>query len=67
MFFVAAYSGGLIYLENSKVQSGIEINGVGSIVYGYGVSATNPGSNYSIMQESGGKYVELQSPGPPWK
>jgi len=67
MFFVAAYSGGLIYLENSKVQSGIEINGAGSIVYGYGVSATNPGSNYSIMQESGGKYVELQSPGPPWK
>jgi hypothetical protein len=65
--FVAAYNGGLIYLENSKVQSGIEINGAGSIVYGYGVSATNPGSNYSIMQESGGKYVELQSAGPPWK
>jgi hypothetical protein len=64
---VRDFNGGLIYIENSKVRTFIEINGSGSIVYGYGVSAMDPGSNFSIMEESGGKYINLSSAGPPWE
>ena len=62
--FVGDYNGGLMYLENSTVQIGIEGNGAGSIVYGYDVTM-QPGSQ--LMPENGGKYIELKTPGPPWR
>jgi len=63
---VAAYGGGLIYVENSKIRYDVEVNGSNSIVYGYGISARDPGTNFAIMKESGGRYIELKSPGVPW-
>lgn len=63
---VAAYAGGLIYVENSKIRYDVEVNGSNSIVYGYGNSARDPGTNIAIMQESGGRYIELKSPGVAW-
>ena len=64
---VAAYDGGLFYVENSKIRYDVEVNGSNSIVYGYGISARDPGTSIATMQESGGKYIELKSPGVPWK
>jgi hypothetical protein len=63
---LAAYAGGLIYVENSKIRYDVEVNGSNSIVYSYGITARDPGTNIAIMQESGGKYIELKSPGVPW-
>lgn len=63
---VAAYNGGLVYVENSKIRFDVEVNGSNSIVYGYGISARNPGTNFAIMKESGGMYIELKSPRVPW-
>jgi hypothetical protein len=63
---VAAYAGGLVYVENSKIRYDVEVNGSNSIVYGYGITARDPGTNIAIMQESGGRYIELKSPGVPW-
>ena len=67
IYFLGAYSGGLIYLEDCKVKSGIQVNGSGSTVYGYGVTSADPANPFAITQESGGRYIALSSAGPPWK
>jgi hypothetical protein len=64
---IAAYNGGRVYLENTKITGSIEVNGSGSCVYAYGVSPVNPTKPISVMKENGGRYVELTTPGPPWK
>jgi hypothetical protein len=56
-----------VYVEDSKIRFDVEVNGSNSIVYGYGISARDPGTNFAIMQESGGRYIELKSPGVPWQ
>ena len=64
---VAAYAGGLVYVEDLKIRFDVEVNGSNSIVYGYGISARDPGTNFAVMQESGGRYIELKSPVVPWQ
>jgi hypothetical protein len=63
---VAAYNGALVYLDSSKIRNDIQANGSGTVVYGYRVTSRS-GSPFLIFQESGGKYVELAAPGPPWR
>lgn len=65
ILLLSATSGGRMYIENSTLQQDVEVNGAGSTIYGYGLR-TASGSTPTVYQESGGKYVVLALPGPPW-
>ena len=65
ILLLSATSGGRMYVENSTLQQDVEVNGAGSAIYGYGLR-TAPGLAPTVYQESGGKYVVLALPGPPW-
>jgi uncharacterized protein YjdB len=65
LLLLSATSGGLMYVENSTLQQDIEVNGAGSAIYTYGLR-TSSGSAPMVYQESGGRYVVLTVPGPPW-
>jgi hypothetical protein len=62
---LSATAGGRMYVENSTLQQDIQVNGSGSTIYTYGLRTTS-GSAPVVYQESGGKYVVLTLPGPPW-
>jgi uncharacterized protein YjdB len=63
---IAAYQGGLVYLENSRIRSDIQVTDPGSAVYAFQVTPRDAVS-FQIYQENGGKYIELSTRGPPWK
>lgn len=62
---LSATSGGRMYIENSTLRQDIEVNGPGSTIYSYGLR-TASSSPPAVYQESGGKYLVLALPGPPW-
>jgi len=64
---VAAYLGGKIYLENVRIRYDIEVKDANSMIYGYGISPREPGGSIEIIEVDGGRYIELDSPGPPWE
>jgi len=59
---VAAYKGGLVYVENSPIELAIEVKDPNSVIYGYEVNGP-----YELLESDGGTYVELELPGPPWQ
>ncbi|MCE9644582.1 MAG: hypothetical protein K8S20_01180 [Chloroflexi bacterium] len=59
---VAAYNGGLVYVENSTIKDAIEIKDPHSFIYGYGVTG-----GFETLESDGGIYTELDQAGPPWK
>jgi hypothetical protein len=65
MFLLSTTNRGQTYLENSKITEDIQINGDGSTVYGYNVTSRD-GSPLRVHSESGGRFVQLQTPGAPW-
>ena len=59
---VAAYKGGSVYVENSPIKEAIEVKDAHSVIYGYGVTG-----EFEVLETDGGKYIELEELGPPWK
>lgn len=62
----AAYAGGVMYIEDSEIRFDVEVNGVNSAIYVYGVTVRTPDRAHTVMREDGGQYIKLDSPGPPW-
>ncbi len=58
---IAAYNGGLVYIENSSIKDAIEVKDSRSIIYGFGISGP-----YSLIESDGGTYIDLEEPGVPW-
>lgn len=65
--YLAAYLGGRVYIENSSVRHDIEIKDAGTVVYGYKLTHRDDTTEIPVTQVSGGQYVELTQPGPPWE
>lgn len=63
---VAAYRGGRVYIENSRIRYDIEVKDPDSTIYGYGISRRDGNGNIEIVEVDGGVYIQLESPGPPW-
>lgn len=63
--YVFAYGGGKVYIENSKIRYSIEVSGSGSQVHGYNIVKRDP-TMYQIYELDGGKYLDVESPGPSW-
>jgi hypothetical protein len=61
---VASFSHGLVYVENSRIRTYIQVDDVGSIVYGYHVTSSGP-TPFQVY-ENGGRYIILGKPGRPW-
>jgi len=60
---VAAYAAGRMYIEDCEVRYDIEVKDPDSIIYGYGLR----GAGASAVREvDGGRFVQLESAGPPW-
>jgi hypothetical protein len=59
---IAAYQGGLIYIENTPVREAVEVKDQGSVIYGHLVSG-----NFQVLESDGGEYQIVEKPGPPWK
>ena len=58
---VAAYKGGVVYIENTPIKEAVEVKDSYSVIYGYGVSG-----GFEVLETDGGRYVEMDEPGPPW-
>jgi len=58
---VAAYKGGVVYVENTPIREAVEVKDSYSVIYGYGVSG-----GFEVLETDGGRYVEMDEPGPPW-
>jgi hypothetical protein len=58
---VAAYRGGRVYVEHSRIREAVEVKDPESIIYGFDVSG-----DFEILESDGGRYLELDGPGPPW-
>ena len=56
---VAAYQGGKVYIENSKIRYDIEVKDRNSIIYSYGVSRRDDNEDIKIIEVGGGVYFEL--------
>ena len=63
---VAAYRGGKVYIENSRIRYDIEVKDLNSTIYGFGISKRDDNRPIDVIEVDGGVYVELESPGPPW-
>jgi hypothetical protein len=63
---IAAYQGGKIYLENTCLRDDIEVKDANTVIYGYGISPCDAGQEIEIIEVDGGRYIELDIPGPPW-
>ena len=59
----AAYAGGRMYLEDCEVRQDIEVKDADTVVYGYGLRGQG-GSD--VLEIDGGRFVQLESAGPPW-
>ena len=64
---MAAYDGGRVYLENTRIRYDIEVKDANSVIYGFDVSPREPDREIEIFEVDGGSYIELDSPGPPWE
>lgn len=53
--------GARVYFENCMLRTHIQVNGVNSIVYSYGLTQRDV-KMFKIYQENGGKYIVLQNP-----
>jgi hypothetical protein len=59
---VAAYRGGQVYVENSRIKEAVEVKDRDSVIYTFDVSG-----DFDLIESDGGRYVELDGPGPPWR
>ncbi len=64
---MAAYNGGRVYLENTRIRYDIEVKDANSVIYVYNVSPRDTDREIEIIEVDGGRYIELESPGPPWE
>ena len=62
----AVYRGGRMYLEDCVIRHDLEAKDVGSAIYGYGLIGTSTWTPFEIFELDGGRFVELETPGPPW-
>lgn len=59
---VAAYKGGLVYVEHSRINEAAEVKDQDSVIYSFSVSG-----DFELLESDGGTYIELDTIGPPWE
>jgi hypothetical protein len=64
---IAAYRGGVVYVEDTRIRYDIEVKDLNSVIYGYNISARDASREIEIIEVDGGSFVELDTPGPPWQ
>lgn len=63
---IAAYQGGKVYVENSRIRYDIEVKDPDSTIHGYRISKRDGSGDIEIIEVDGGVYIKLESPGPSW-